>query len=126
MKINSQRNFYLIGSLFIFILISRIIVGIGANSLTIVEILAWGTLAYLSFAGGFLFPQFKNKDERSQLIKQKGMYITGCALLIYVVAFLVTNQIYSLSLNAVHVVQIFLSLTIITMITSWLLLAKKY
>lgn len=74
MKITSQRNFYIIGCLFVFIFGVRLVLSTMTNSVSLIELLMWGALAFLGFAGGYLYPQFKNEDERVKLIKQRNVF----------------------------------------------------
>ncbi|MDQ0226518.1 hypothetical protein [Metabacillus niabensis] len=126
MKITSQRNFNILGVLFAFIFAVRVFMGLSTNSLSIVELLSWGTLSYLSFAAGYLYPQFKEKDERSELIKQKGMHYSMFFVLVFFIATLLGNQFNIFGLELIEMIQIVIALTIITIFTSWIIMAKKY
>ncbi|WP_079710410.1 hypothetical protein [Paraliobacillus ryukyuensis] len=126
MKLTSRRNFFIIGIVFVLIFVSRTFIGIYTDSLSIIEIFMWGTLSYLCFTGGYLFPQFKHKDERTQLIKQKGMYYSLLAVLFYFIILLLLNNFNILNLRIIEAVQIILGLTIITIFSSWVILSKKY
>lgn len=126
MKITSQRNFYIIGCLFVFIFGVRLVLSTMTNSVSLIELLMWGALAFLGFAGGYLYPQFKNEDERVKLIKQKGMYFSGIALLIYFVISIVLIQYNIISLTTIEILRILMPLAIITIFGSWIVLSKKY
>ncbi|MGG3754291.1 hypothetical protein ABEW49_18970 [Bacillus anthracis] len=126
MKVTSQRNFYIVGCLFVFIFCVRLVLGIMTNSVSPIELLMWGALAFLGFAGGYLYPQFKNEDERVKLIKQKGMYISGILLLIYFVISILLIQYNVISLTTIEMLRILMPLTIITIFSSWIVLSKKY
>lgn len=126
MKLTSRRSFVIVGFIFIFIVSVRIILGIITDSLSLIEILMWGSLAYLSFAAGYLYPQFKNKDERTQLIRQKGMYYSLFAVLIYFIAIMLGNRFEIFDLEQIEIIQILIPLTIITIFSSWIILSKRY
>ncbi|RCW63046.1 hypothetical protein [Saliterribacillus persicus] len=126
MKISSQRNFINIGFLFVFIFIARLFVGVLNDSLSVIEVISWGTLAYLSFASGYLYPQFKIKDERAQLIRQKGMFYSGFFIIIYLILIMLGNRYEYVSLNTVDALQLLISLTIITIFSSWIVFSRKY
>ena len=76
MKSNSQRNFYIIGILFLLIFAVILFLRIATNSLSLIELLSWAILTYMCFAGGYLYPHFKQKDERARFIRQKGLNIS--------------------------------------------------
>ncbi|WP_242221332.1 hypothetical protein [Bacillus cereus group sp. BfR-BA-01380] len=122
----SRRNFYIIGCLFIFILSVRLVLSIMTDSVSFIELLMWGALAFLGFTGGYLYPQFKNEDERVKLIKQKGMYFSGVAVLSYFMISLVLIQYNIVSLTTVEIIRLLMSLTIITIFSSWIVLSHKY
>lgn len=126
MKVTSRRNFYIIGCLFVFIFGVRLVLGAMTNSVSLIELLMWGALAFLGFAGGYLYPQFKNEDERVKLIKQKGMYFSGIALLTYFVILIVLTQYNIISLTTIEILRILMPLAIITIFSSWIVLSKKY
>ncbi|WP_239549034.1 permease [Scopulibacillus daqui] len=83
-------------------------------------------LAIMGFCLSYLFPQFKQNDERTKLIRQKGMYISYFAILIYclILSFLIESGF--LDLSAMQVLDIIVSLMIITVFLSWVVLSKIY
>lgn len=126
MKITSRRNFNIIGTLFVLIFAVRTVMGISTNSLSLVELFIWGSLTYLCFAAGYLYPQFKEKDERTQLIKQKGMQYSMSLVLVFFIAGLLGNQFDIFNFHLIELLQIIVALTIITIFSSWIILSKKY
>ncbi|MFD3449560.1 hypothetical protein ACFDTO_33825 [Microbacteriaceae bacterium 4G12] len=122
----SRRSFYIVGCLFVFILGVRLVLGMMTNSVSFVELLMWGTLAFLGFAGGYLYPQFKDEDERVKLIKQKGMYVSGIAILIYFTISMALIKYNIIYLATTEMIEILMALTIITTFSSWIILSKKY
>ncbi len=126
MKITSRRNFNILGVLFVLIFAVRVFMGLSTNSLSIVELLTWVTLSYLCFAAGYLYPQFKEKDERTELIKQKGMRYSMIFVLVFFIVALLGNQFNIFNLEIIEMIQIIIALTIITIFTSWIIMAKKY
>lgn len=126
MNITSRRNFYIIGFLFFFIFSIRTFLGITTDSLSLIELLMWGSLTYICFAAGYLYPQFKKKDERTQFIRQKGMYYSLFAVLIYFIALMLGSRFDILNTGITEIIQLLISLTIITIFSSWIILSKKY
>lgn len=68
----------------------------------------------MSFCLGYLHPQFKQKDERMRLIRQKGIYISYFASLVYYIILTVVIQLNFVTLTALQVLNILAALTIIT------------
>ncbi|MGN9867146.1 hypothetical protein [Bacillus swezeyi] len=121
-----RKSCYIIGGLFVFIFVVQMVVGIAAGSLSLIELLMLGALAFLSFAAGYLYPEFKQKDERSQLIRQKGMEYSMIALSVYFLVLILGMQLGFITLAAVDVVRILVSLQIMTIFSSWIILSKKF
>lgn len=86
----------------------------------------WGALAFLSFAQGYLYPQFEQKDERAQLIRQKGMQYSMIALSVYFLVLIFGMQLGFFMLAAFDILCILVSLQIITLFSSWMILSKKF
>ncbi|MEC1259021.1 hypothetical protein P9D34_00925 [Bacillus swezeyi] len=121
-----RKSCYIIGGLFVFIFVVQMVVGITTASLSLIELLMLGAMAFLSFAAGYLYPQFKQKDERSQLIRQKGMEFSMIALSVYFLVLILGMQLGFITLAAVDVVRVLVSLQIITIFSSWIILSKKF
>ncbi|MCY9376509.1 hypothetical protein MOF34_15640 [Bacillus sp. T17B1] len=122
----SQRNFYLLGVLFLMLLGVIAFFRIATNSLSYLEILMYGTAAFICFARGYIYPQFKHNDERVKFIKQKGMKFSFNALLIYLVVILYGTYLNVITLSVFEVVSTLIALTLITLFSSWVILVKKY
>ncbi|MCY7823331.1 hypothetical protein MOB34_05855 [Bacillus spizizenii] len=123
---NSRRNFYLLGILFLVLLGIIAFVRTVTNSLSFLEILMYATAAYICFARGYIYPQFKQKDERANFIKQKGMKWSFIALLIYLVLILYGTYFDVISLTIFEMASTLIALTLITLFSSWVILSKKY
>ncbi|MCY7916130.1 hypothetical protein [Bacillus vallismortis] len=121
-----QKVYFIIGVLFTMILLTKTFFQIATHSVSFTELLMWGALSYLSFAAGYIYPHFIEKDERANLIKQKGMQYTLYFVLIYCVMIMFSMQFSTVALSAVEIMRILVSLTIITTFSSWVILSKKY
>jgi len=126
MKINSQRNFYIIGILFLLIFAVILFLRITTNFLSLIELLSWGTLTYMCFAGGYLYPHFRQKDERARFIREKGLKISMIFVLGFFVIATLINQFNLADLKMEELFQLVVSMTMITIFTSWIVLSKKY
>ncbi|QIW79987.1 hypothetical protein [Bacillus tequilensis] len=122
----SQRNFYLLGVLFLMLLGVIAFFRIATDSLSYLEILMYGTAAFICFARGYIYPQFKHKDERANFIKQKGMKISFTALLTYLVVILYGTYLNVITLSVFEIVSTLIALTLLTLFSSWVILVKKY
>ncbi|MFC6333861.1 permease [Paenibacillus septentrionalis] len=83
------------------------------------------SLTVMCFCLAYLYPQFKQKDERTTYIRQKGMFISYFALLFYYFILMTIIQFELLTLTAMDVLYILCSLTIITVFLSWVILARQ-
>jgi nitric oxide reductase large subunit len=82
-------------------------------------------LTVMSFSMSYLYPQFKQKDERMKLIRYKGMGFTFFALVFYYIVLSGTIQFDIISLTAMDVLNILAALTISTLFISMVVLAKR-
>ncbi|MFS0671915.1 permease [Ornithinibacillus sp. 179-J 7C1 HS] len=79
----------------------------------------------MAFIISYLYPQFKENDERSKQIKQKGMYYTIFIILLTLIALNLLIQFDILEFSVLEVVRILISLVIVTFWTTWLILSKR-
>ncbi|MCY9374537.1 hypothetical protein MOF34_05145 [Bacillus sp. T17B1] len=121
-----RKVYFIIGVLFAMVFLTKTFFQILTHSVSLTELLMWGALSYLSFAAGYIYPQFKEKDERANFIKQKGMQYTLYSVLIYCAMIMFSIQFSVVTLPAVEIIRILISLTIITTFSSWVILSKKY
>lgn len=120
-----QRRFFFVGILLLIFFMMRVFLSIFNRDVMIVEIINWGSLVYMAFIISYLYPQFKENDERSKQIKQKGMYYTIFIILLTLIALNLLIQFDILVLSALEVVRILISLVIVTFWTTWLILSKR-
>jgi len=118
--------YFIIGILFSFISGFMIFVSIRVNEALPPQTFLFISITIMSFCLGYLYPQFKQKDERMRLICQKGMYVSYFALLVYYIILTVVIQFNFLTLTALQVLNILAALTIITVFLSWVVLSKIY
>lgn len=126
MIMTSQRNFYFLGVLFLILLGVIAFFRVATNSLSFIEILMYGTAAFICFARGYIYHQFKQKDERANFIKQKGMKYSFIALLIYLVLILYGTYFNVITLTIFEIISTVIALTLITLFTSMIILSKKH
>lgn len=121
----SQKRFTVVSVLLSFIFIVRLISSIMTDTVSIIELLNWGALVYMAFMISYLYPQFKNKDERTNAIKQKGAYFSICIVLFVLIILIALMQFNIVVLTSVELIRIIVSVVIIVIWTSWFLLSKR-
>lgn len=97
-----------------------------ANSAPLSETYIILSMSVMAFCLSYLYPQFAQKDERMQLIRQKGMFFSFLAFLFYSVALNSLLEFDIVQLTASEAITILTALMISTLFTSWVFLARRY
>ncbi|MDT9027088.1 MULTISPECIES: permease [Rossellomorea] len=84
------------------------------------------SLTVLSFCMHYLYPQFKQKDERMKVIREKGIFYSYFAILLYHLIFMTVLQFDMIQLTAINLLNIMTSLIIMTVFISMVIMAKIY
>ncbi|BCB02676.1 hypothetical protein KH172YL63_08090 [Bacillus sp. KH172YL63] len=84
------------------------------------------SMTVLSFCMYFLHPQFKEKDERMKLIREKGMFYSYFVILAFHIVFMMILQFDVIELTAMNLLNILTSLTIMTVFISMVVMSKVY
>lgn len=84
------------------------------------------SMAIMSFCLSYLHPQFKQKDERMKLIRQKGMFYSFIAFIFYAIVIQTLILFDIVHLTGMEVIQIITALMISTIFISWVVLVKVY
>lgn len=125
----SRKTFFITGILLSLIFIVRLVLFLMTdNKDTLeyaVELLNWGSVAVLAFCYSYLFPQFKEQDERTQAIRQKGIYYAMFVMFISLIGIMLLVQYGILSLTTISIIRILISLVILTISLSWVVLSRK-
>jgi uncharacterized membrane protein YobD (UPF0266 family) len=125
----TRRNYMWLAGLFICIFFVRLLVLILAEtslgSTELIELSNWGALAFMGCSIVYLFPQFKNNDERVKMIKQKGLYYVIFFSLLCLCILNILIQPEVLALTSLEVVRLLLSIIIIAVWASWIVLSKR-
>lgn len=103
-----------------------LLIAIIAKSAPLSETYTIISMAVMSFSLSYLSPQFIQKDERMRVIREKGMFFSGLAFLIY--SFLLTTALRFnlIDLSAIEAINILVALMISTIFISWVVLARRY
>ncbi|RLQ94847.1 hypothetical protein [Falsibacillus albus] len=82
-------------------------------------------LAVLSFSCAAVLPHMQDQDERSAFIKQKAVKVTFITLCIVVAVILILASTSIISLGAVPIIQVIISISIIVSSISAIVIAKN-
>lgn len=74
----------------------------------------------------YLYPQWVQKDERMKLIRQKGMFFSMTALMLYLIVFMILLGFEIVSLPALEVIYILTALLISTFFLSFVIYSIIY
>ena len=84
------------------------------------------SLTVLSFCMYYLYPQFKQKDERMKMIREKGIFYSYFAILVFHFIFMTILQFDLIQLTAMNLLNILTSLIIMTVFISMVIMARIY
>jgi hypothetical protein len=89
------------------------------------ELVFLGT-AVMSFCLAYLYPQFKDNDERAKRIRERGMFISYFFILGYMIILMPLLQFELIVLSGYQTVSLLSTMTIITVFTSFVVLSKRF
>lgn len=124
--INYRIAFSALGSLFLLMGGFLVIAAFMTQSAPLSETYTILSMSVMAFCLSYLYPQFVQKDERMQLIRQKGMFFTFFAFLFYSFTLNLLVEFEVAQLTASEVLNILTALMISTLFTSWVFLARRY
>ncbi|MFJ8530223.1 permease [Bacillus sp. NPDC094106] len=122
----SQKYFLIMGIIFSAMSGFMLFIGIMAHSSPPPQTYTLLAMTVMCFCLSYLHPQFKEKDERMKLIRQKGMFYSYFALLAYYILFSIGLNLKIITLSAAELLNILAALTICTVFISFVILSKKY
>ncbi|KHF37892.1 hypothetical protein [Halalkalibacter okhensis] len=80
----------------------------------------------MAFCLSYLYPQFKEGDERSKKIRERGMFFSYFFILGYMIILMPLLQFEIINLNGYQTVSLLTALTMITVFSSFVILSKRY
>ncbi|RRN66747.1 hypothetical protein EI200_25175 [Peribacillus simplex] len=127
MEIKSiQRLYIFFGLLFLANTALLVTVSIsGRGSLKGYEFVMFG-ISIMTFCIAYIYPQFKDNDERSKRIKEKGMFFSYFFILGYSIILMGLFQFKVIHLNGYQTICLVVSLIIMTVFLSFVVLSKRY
>ncbi|MGD7045950.1 permease [Jeotgalibacillus proteolyticus] len=120
------RTFFIAGLFLAFFGGLLIFAGIMADAPPLPAAYMQLALSVVSFCMSYLYPQFKQKDERMKEIRKQGVYYSYFAILGYLFLFLLLLQVELISWDALLILNVLSALAISTVFVSWVILAKRY
>ena len=121
------RRFFLIcGFLFLFYSLLIGFASISTGAFFVGHELVFLSTTVMAFCLSYLYPQFKENDERSKKIRERGMFFSYFFILGYMVILMSLFQFGIIYLNGYQTVSVLATLTIITVFTSFVVLSKRY
>jgi len=120
-----QRHYIVFG--FIFLLFSVIfsIASITTGVFPVGQELVMFGISVMAFCLAYLYPQFKENDERSKLIREKGMFYSYFIIMGFMIMISGLFQFNIINLNGIQTVYLIETLIIITVFLSFVVLSKK-
>lgn len=117
--------YFIMGIGFLIMFGFMVFVAIMANAAPIPQTYLLFAMMVMTFSLSYLYPHLKQKDERAKMIRQKGMFYSYFALLIYYAVLTIIIGYDILPLSAMQVLNILVALTICTVFISFVILAKR-
>lgn len=100
-------------------------VGVLAGDLFPVHALPLLSMTIIAFCMSYLYPQFKQKDERMRLIRYKGLFFSFFFMLAVMSMLLMVVELTQVSLSASEVIQLLLTLYMSSVFISWVVISKN-
>ncbi|MFV8827847.1 hypothetical protein [Alkalihalobacterium sp. APHAB7] len=83
-------------------------------------------MCVMSFCIAYLFPQFKDNDERSKRIRERGMFFSYFFILGYMIIGMGLFQLEVIAFDGYQTISILAMLTIVTVFLSFVILSRRY
>ncbi|WP_026691074.1 hypothetical protein [Alteribacter aurantiacus] len=83
------------------------------------------SISVMAFCLAYLYPEFKENDERSRRIKEKGMFASYFFIIGYMVILMILFQVGLLHFNGYQAVSLVAALTIMTVFLSFVYYARR-
>ncbi|ENH95823.1 hypothetical protein J416_13961 [Gracilibacillus halophilus YIM-C55.5] len=83
-------------------------------------------LAIIALCNAYLAPQFIQNDERTKMIRARGMFVSYYFVLGYMIIMLTLLHFHVIEISAYQAVSVLAALTISTVFLSFVILSRKY
>ncbi|MFJ7932636.1 hypothetical protein [Peribacillus sp. NPDC096448] len=123
---SAQRLYIFLGLIFLANTALLVTVSIsGGGSLKGYEFVMFG-ISIMAFCNAYIYPQFKDNDERSKRIKEKGMFFSYFFILGYSIIIMGLFQFKVIHIDGYQTICLVASLIIMTVFLSFVVLSKRY
>lgn len=82
-------------------------------------------MSVMAFCNAYLYPHFQAKDERSKVIREKGMFYSYFVLLAFLCLLMILFQLTPLQLDGYQTVSIITAALIMIVFISFVVVAKR-
>ncbi|SDP76153.1 hypothetical protein [Halobacillus aidingensis] len=121
----TSNAFKVIGGFFFLIGVFLIVVGtMGGEWPSMIWTMV--SLGVLSFSMSYLYPQFKQKDERMKWIRHKAVFYSFFIMMGVMGVFHLMISLQVVVLSAVDLLSVLLALNIVTVFLTMVILARRY
>jgi len=121
----SRKTYLIFGIVFTLLGAFYLFIALMARGTPAPQVYVTFALAVMSFCMSYLFPHLKMKDERSRLIREKGMFYAYFAMLGYFFIFMTLLTFNVIEISALTTVNILVALMIATVFISMVIVAKS-
>lgn len=122
---HGQRLYIIFGFVFLFFSVIFSIASITTGVFPVGQELVTFGISVMAFCLAYLYPQFKENDERSKLIREKGMFYSYFIIIGFLIIISGLFQFNVINLNGIQTVYLIQTLIIITVFLSFVVLSKK-
>ncbi|MBU9714240.1 permease [Evansella tamaricis] len=119
-----RKIYYFIGGFFFLFGGFYAVVGLMVNSNPTILVLPILSMGVMGISLGYLSPQFRQNDERSRYIRQKGMVFSIGAIFIYQAIFILLLNFNFITISAIQLISILWTLTTCTVFLSMVIVSK--
>lgn len=123
---NSKTQFLILGIIFSLLSGMWLFVAVMAGSAPAGTFYIIFSMTVMSFCLSYLYPEFKQNDERIKLIKQKGTFTSFFIFLGYLMIFFTLFQFWNIDITPQYMIQILAGLMISTVSISFVFYSKIY
>lgn len=89
------------------------------------DIILFG-VSVMAFCNAYLYPQFKENDERSKRIREKGMFVSYFFILSYMIILMGLFQFNLINLSGYQTVSVLAAMTMMTVFITFVVISKRY
>ncbi|SET51648.1 hypothetical protein SAMN05421676_105159 [Salinibacillus kushneri] len=125
-KKTGQIQFVVFGFLFLAFSVIASIASISAGVFPMGHDIVLFGVSVMAFCNAYLYPQFKENDERSKRIREKGMFISYFFILGYMIILMGLFQFNVITLSGYQSVSVLAALTMMTVFISFVVFSRRF